>query len=319
MPAKAKAASASYIEPARRSRSKRLRMRNNWDYLIFIIPVILYFLIFCYGPMYGVQLAFKRFNPALGITASPWIGADNFERLFGSFQFTRILKNTLVINLLKTCISFPIPIILALMFNEIRRERLKKTFQTITYAPYFISTVVFVGIINLFLAGENGYINNILEMLGIAPIPFLTSPSYFSGVYVGSDVWRNSGWNSIIFIAALSGVDPQLHESAQIDGASRFKRIIHVNLPCIMPTIVIQFILQMGKMMTLSYERILLMQNSLNIEASEVISTYAYKTGLINMDYGFSTAVGLFNNVINIVLLLAANKIAKRYSSSSLF
>ncbi|MCM3041591.1 ABC transporter permease subunit [Paenibacillus motobuensis] len=315
MPVKVKSAPASVHKSAR----KKLGIRNNWDYLIFIIPVILYFLIFCYGPMYGVQLAFKRFNPALGITSSPWIGTDNFERLFGSFQFARILKNTLVINLLKTFISFPIPIILALMFNEIRRERLKKTFQTITYAPYFISTVVFVGIINLFLTGENGYINNVLEMFGIAPIPFLTSPDYFSGVYVGSDIWRNSGWNSIIFIAALSGVDPQLHESAQIDGASRLKRIIHVNLPCIMPTIVIQFILQMGKMMTLSYERILLMQNSLNIEASEVISTYAYKTGLINMDYGFSTAVGLFNNVINIVLLLAANKIAKRYSSSSLF
>lgn len=298
---------------------KRLGMRNNWDYLIFIVPVILYFLIFCYGPMYGVQLAFKRFNPIHGITASPWIGFDNFQRLFDSFQFARILTNTLAINLMKTFISFPIPIILALMFNEIRREKLKKTFQTITYAPYFISTVVFVGIINLFLGGESGYINNILDTLGIGPIPFLTDPKYFSGVYVATDIWRNCGWNSIIFIAALAAVDPQLHESAQIDGASRLKRIIHVNLPCILPTIIITFILQLGKMMTLSYERILLMQNSLNIEASEVISTYAYKVGLINMDYGFSTAVGLFNNVINIVLLLAANKIAKRYSSSSLF
>ncbi|MGN7360867.1 ABC transporter permease [Paenibacillus sp. SAF-054] len=315
MRVKTKAASASI--PG--SRKRRFGMRSNWDYLIFIVPVILYFLIFCYGPMYGVQLAFKRFNPALGITSSPWIGTDHFERLFGSFQFARILKNTLFINLLKTFISFPIPILLALMFNEIKREKLKKTFQTVTYAPYFISTVVFVGIINLFLGGENGYLNHILGTFGLDPIPFLTDPDYFSGVYVGSDIWRNCGWNSIIFIAALSGVDPQLHESAQIDGASRLKRIIHVNLPCIMPTIIIQFILQMGKMMTLSYERILLMQNSLNMESSEVISTYAYKMGLINMDYGFSTAVGLFNNVINIVLLLTANKIAKRYSSSSLF
>ncbi|HIW33114.1 MAG TPA: ABC transporter permease subunit [Candidatus Paenibacillus intestinavium] len=298
---------------------KRFRMRNNWDYLIFIVPVILYFLIFCYGPMYGVQLAFKRFNPIHGITSSPWIGLDNFQRLFDSFQFGRILTNTLVINLMKTFISFPIPIILALMFNEMKREKLKKTFQTITYAPYFISTVVFVGMINLFLGGESSYINNILDTLGFGPIPFLTDPKYFSSVYVGTDIWRNCGWNSIIFIAALSAVDPQLHESAQIDGASRLKRIIHVNLPAILPTIIITFILQLGKMMTLSYERILLMQNSLNIEASEVISTYAYKVGLINMDYGFSTAVGLFNNVINIVLLLAANKLAKQYSSSSLF
>lgn len=301
------------------SHKKRFGLRNNWDYLIFIVPVILYFLIFCYGPMYGVQLAFKRFNPTLGITASPWIGFDNFQRLIDSYQFGRILINTLVINLMKTFISFPIPIIIALMFNEIRRERLKKTFQTITYAPYFISTVVFVGIINLFLGGESSFVNNVLGALGFETIPFLTDPSYFSSVYVGTDIWRNAGWNSIIFIAALAGVDPQLHESAQIDGASRLKRIIHVNLPCILPTIIITFILQMGKMMTLSYERILLMQNSLNIQASEVISTYAYKMGLINMDYGFSTAVGLFNNVINIVLLLAANKIAKRYSSSSLF
>ncbi|MCS7464778.1 ABC transporter permease subunit [Paenibacillus doosanensis] len=294
-------------------------MRGNWDYLIFVIPVVLYFLLFCYTPMYGVQLAFKRFNPALGIMGSPWIGLDNFEKLFHSFQFLRILNNTLLINLFKTLISFPIPIILALMFNEMRSERWKKTFQTITYAPYFISTVVFVGIINLFLGGENGYLNHVLEMIGISPLPFLTSPDYFPGVYIGSDIWRNSGWNSIIFIAALAAVDPQLNESAQIDGASRWKRMIHVNLPCIMPVVIIQFILQMGKMMTLSYERILLMQNSLNLERSEVISTYAYKVGLINMDYGFSTAVGLFNNVINIILLLAANKIAKRYSSSSLF
>ncbi|UQZ85557.1 putative multiple-sugar transport system permease YteP [Paenibacillus konkukensis] len=315
MAAKSKAATASI--PG--SSSKRLRMRGNWDYLIFIIPVVLYFLIFCYTPMYGVQLAFKRFNPALGIMGSPWIGLDNFEKLFHSFQFLRILNNTLLINLFKTLISFPIPIILALMFNEMRSERWKKTFQTITYAPYFISTVVFVGIINLFLGGENGYLNHVLEMIGISPLPFLTSPDYFPGVYIGSDIWRNSGWNSIIFIAALAAVDPQLNESAQIDGASRWKRMIHVNLPCIMPVVIIQFILQMGKMMTLSYERILLMQNSLNLERSEVISTYAYKVGLINMDYGFSTAVGLFNNVINIILLLAANKIAKRYSSSSLF
>ncbi|OAS14746.1 ABC transporter permease [Paenibacillus oryzisoli] len=315
MTAKTKAAHA----PLPRSTPKRFGLQNNWDYLIFVIPVVLYFLIFCYGPMYGVQLAFKRFNPILGIMDSPWIGFDNFERLFNSFQFYRIVKNTLVINLFKTLISFPIPIMLALMFNEMRKERLKKTLQTITYAPYFISTVVFVGIINLFLGGENGYLNHLLGMIGIDAIPFLTSPDYFPGVYIGSDIWRNSGWNSIIFIAALAAVDPQLHESAQIDGASRWKRMIHVNLPCIMPVIVIQFILLMGKMMTLSYERILLMQNSLNMETSEVISTYAYKTGLINMDYGFSTAVGLFNNVINIVLLLAANKIAKRYSSSSLF
>ena len=315
MTAKTKAANT----PIRRSNPQRFGLRNNWDYLIFIIPVVLYFLVFCYGPMYGVQLAFKRFNPILGIMGSPWIGLDNFERLFNSFQFYRIVKNTLVINLFKTLISFPIPIMLALMFNEMRKEKLKKTLQTITYAPYFISTVVFVGIINLFLGGENGYMNHLLEMIGIPSVPFLTSPDYFPGVYIGSDIWRNSGWNSIIFIAALAAVDPQLHESAQIDGASRWKRIIHVNLPCIMPVIVIQFILLMGKMMTLSYERILLMQNSLNMETSEVISTYAYKTGLINMDYGFSTAVGLFNNVINIILLLAANKIAKRYSSSSLF
>ncbi|NQX61328.1 ABC transporter permease [Paenibacillus qinlingensis] len=315
MTAKTKAAHA----PLPRSNHKRFGLRNNWDYLIFVIPVVLYFLIFCYGPMYGVQLAFKRFNPIHGIMGSPWIGLDNFERLFNSFQFYRIVKNTLVINLFKTLISFPIPIMLALMFNEMRKERLKKTLQTITYAPYFISTVVFVGIINLFLGGENGYLNHLLGMIGIDSIPFLTNPDYFPGVYIGSDIWRNSGWNSIIFIAALAAVDPQLHESAQIDGASRWKRMIHVNLPCIMPVIVIQFILLMGKMMTLSYERILLMQNSLNMETSEVISTYAYKTGLINMDYGFSTAVGLFNNVINIILLLAANKIAKRYSSSSLF
>ncbi|RTE10728.1 ABC transporter permease [Paenibacillus whitsoniae] len=315
MAAKTKAASI----PVAGAKVKRPRMRGHWDYLIFVIPVILYFLIFCYAPMYGVQLAFKRFNPALGIMGSPWIGFDNFDKLFHSFQFIRILNNTLLINLFKTLISFPIPIILALMFNEMRSERWKKTFQTITYAPYFISTVVFVGIINLFLGGENGYLNHLLEMIGLSPLPFLNSPGYFPGVYIGSDIWRNSGWNSIIFIAALAAVDPQLNESAQIDGASRWKRIIHVNLPCIMPVIIIQFILQMGKMMTLSYERILLMQNSLNLERSEVISTYAYKVGLINMDYGFSTAVGLFNNVINIMLLLAANKIAKRYSSSSLF
>jgi putative aldouronate transport system permease protein len=301
------------------SNSRKFGLRHNWDYLIFIVPVIVYFLVFCYGPMYGVQLAFKRFNPIQGITSSPWIGFDNFQRLIDSYQFVRILTNTLIINLLKTLISFPVPIIIALMFNEIRRERIKRTFQTITYAPYFISTVVFVGIINLFLGGETSFVNNVLNSLGLGTLPFLTDPDYFASVYVGTDIWRNAGWNSIIFIAALAGVDPQLHESAQMDGASRLKRIIHVNLPCILPTVIIMFILQLGKMMTLSYERILLMQNSLNIQASEVISTYAYKVGLINMDYGFSTSVGLFNNVINIMLLLTANYLAKRFSSSSLF
>ncbi len=216
-------------------------------------------------------------------------------------------------------VSFPFPILLALIFNEVQSPKLKKAVQTISYAPHFISVVVLVGILNLFFNQGNGLINVLLDKMGLEKFGFLTNAAAFPSMYVWSGVWQNAGWNSIIYIAALASIDPQLHEAAQIDGASRLQRIIHINLPGILPTAIIMFILDIGQVMNMGFEKVFLMQNAQNTETSQVISTFVYEAGLINSDYGFSTAIGLFNNIINIVLLLAVNKIAGKISGTSLF
>lgn len=295
------------------------KLTESWQLYLFVLPTLIYFLIFNYFPMYGVQLAFKYFNPALGITGSSWVGMDNFMRFFNSFYFWRLLKNTLVLSIYSLIICFPFPIILALLINEIVHSRVKKVIQTTLYAPYFISTVVIVGIINVFFNTSTGFINIILAALGGETIPFLIEPKWFKHMYALSGLWQTAGWNSIIYIAALTSIDPSLHEAAQIDGANQFQRIVHINIPGIMPTAVILFIMQMGRVMNVGFEKAFLMQNAMNKEASEIISTFVYTQGLINMDYGYSTAVGLFNNIINIILLLLFNHMAKKFGSSGLF
>lgn len=295
------------------------KMKESWQLYLFILPTLIYLAFFRYAPMYGIQLAFKYFNPALGIWGSQWVGFDNFERLFKSYYFVRLLRNTLGLNLYNLIVGFPFPIFLALILSELKNEKLKKGIQTALYAPHFISVVVVVGILDVFFNTSNGLVNIVIKSLGMSPIPFLTSAKAFPTLYVFSDLWQDAGWNSIIYIAALAGVDPQLHEAAQIDGASRFKRMIHINIPSILPTATILFILQAGRMMNVGFEKVFLMQNAMNKETAEVISTFVYTQGLVNMEYGFSTAVGLFNNLINIALLLFFNFLSRKINDSSLF
>lgn len=292
--------------------------RKNWDLYLLISPVVIYFIIFHYIPMYGVQIAFKDFIATKGIWGSEWVGFKHFERFFDSYYFWRLIKNTLGIGIYTLGVSFPIPIIIALMLNEIRNSKFKKFVQTVIYAPHFLSTVVIVGMMVLFLK-PNGLINQVVTLLGGTPISFLAEPAWFKTLYVFSDVWQSMGWSSIIYLAALTAVDHTQHEAAMIDGANKFQRIWHVNVPAIMPTIVILFILNAGSVMSVGFEKVLLMQNNLNLEASDVISTFVYRSGILEAQYSFSAAVGLFNSVINFVMLVMVNYFAKKINNTSLW
>lgn len=291
---------------------------QNWELYVLISPVILYFIVFHYVPLYGLQIAFKDFVASKGITGSPWAGFKHFERFFESYYFWRLIKNTIGIGVFTLLVSFPVPIILALCLNEIKSLRYKKFVQTVIYAPHFLSTVVVVGMLLLFIKPD-GLINQILMLFGGTPIDFITEPQYFKGLYVFSDVWQTMGWSSIIYIAALSAVDPAQHEAAMLDGASRFQRIIHVNIPAILPTIIIMFILSAGSVMAVGFEKVFLMQNSLNMSTSDVISTFVYRSGILEAQYSFSAAVGLFNSIINLIMLLMVNRIARKVSETSLW
>jgi len=269
--------------------------------------------------MYGVQIAFKDFIANKGISGSPWVGFKHFERFFESYYFWRLLWNTLGIGLYQLLVGFPIPIILALLINEVRSKKFSRFVQTITYAPHFLSTVVMVGILFIFLSPETGLVNKLVVWLGGEPIPFLTMPEWFKSIFVLSGVWQQMGWSSIIYIAALTGIDPQLHEAARVDGANRWQRIIHINLPGLIPTITILLILNMGTLLNVGFEKIFLMQNSLNMSASDVIATHVYRKGIIDGQYSYSAAVGLFNSVINFTLLVIVNTIARRINKTSLW
>lgn len=295
------------------------RKDSHWQLWLMMIPAICYMLLFVYKPMGGILIAFQDFSLKKGIWGSDWIGFNNFIRLFRSYWFPIILKNTLTISLLSLLLSFPAPILLALAANEIRSEKRKRIFQTVSYAPHFISTVVVCGMITVFLSPESGVINILLELVGIEPVSFLAKPDAFKWIYVISGIWQTVGWSAIIYIAALSGVDKSLLEAAEIDGANRLQRIRYVNFPVLIPTIIIMFILRCGSILGVGYEKVYLLQNTANLSASEVISTYVYKVGLEDADFGFSTATSLFNNVVNCIVLLLSNKISKKVSGSGLF
>lgn len=292
---------------------------QNWELYIFIAPAFFYFLIFSYGPMYGIQIAFKNYIPSKGYFGSEWIGFDHFIRFFNSYYFWDLLWNTLSISLYELAIGFPIPIILALAFNEVKDGFFKRLVQTVTYAPHFISVVVMAGMIITFLSPSNGMIIHAIEGLGFSAPQFLTSPGWFKTMYVFSGVWQSAGWGTIIYLAALSGVDPGLHEAAIIDGASRFQRVRHINIPALIPTMTILLILNMGGLLSVGFEKILLLQNSLNMSSSDVISTFVYRSGLVDAQYSFSTAVGLFNSIVNCILLITVNQIVRRTSENSLW
>lgn len=291
----------------------------NWELYLFIIPSLIYFIVFHYAPMYGVQIAFKDFIASKGIWGSPWVGFEHFQRFFNSYYFWMLIKNTVGINLYSLAVGFPVPIILALMLNEAKDGLFKRTVQTVTYAPHFISTVVMVGMIIAFLSPSTGIVNKLIKALGGEPIAFMQEPQWFKTIYVFSGVWQDAGWGSIIYLAALAGIDPQLHEAAIMDGATRIQRIWHINIPGILPTVVILLILRTGSIMNIGFEKVFLMQNPLNMDTSDVISTYVYRSGLIQSQYSFSAAVGLFNSIINFDLLVLINSIARRVSETSLW
>ncbi|WP_199616350.1 ABC transporter permease [Paenibacillus alkalitolerans] len=294
-------------------------MLHNYELYLLLLPTVLYFIVFHYVPIYGIQIAFKDFIAVKGITGSPWVGFEHFERFFNSFQFWVILRNTLELSLYELLIAFPAPIILALSLNQVTVQRFKKLVQTVTYAPHFISIVVVVGMLNLFLSPRSGLINQAISLFGGEPIFFMASPEWFKTIFVFSGVWQNIGWSAIIYLAALSAVSPDLHEAAVVDGANKWDRIRHIDFPSIMPTVVILLILNIGSFMVVGFEKVYLMQNSLNIDSSEVIQTYVYKAGLLGAQYSYSSAIGLFNAVVNFVLLVLVNLLAKKTKHTSLW
>lgn len=290
---------------------------NKYKYLI-ILPVIIYLAVFAYKPMYGLIIAFKDYRPALGIDGSKWVGLKHFKNFFNDVYFLRLIKNTISISGLNILFGFPVPIILALLLNEIRSSWFKRTVQTITYMPYFISLVVVCSLVKTYCQSD-GIFSQISVALGGEAKNFLMDSKYFYPIYVASDIWKNMGWNSIIYLAALASIDQEQYEAARIDGAGRFKQMIHVTLPGLMPTITVLFILRMGGLLNVGYEKILLLYSEAIYDVADVISTYVYRKGIINTAYSYSTAVGLFNSVVNVFFLLISNTLSKKVTQSSLF
>lgn len=300
------------------SRVKK-EMNRNWILYVMILPVIIYFLIFEYYPMYGVTLAFKDFNTKLGILSSPWVGFKHFKRLFQSYNFVTMLLNTLGISVYGLVVGFTLPIIFALMLHYVSNRFLKKTVQLVSYAPHFLSTVVVCSMITLFCTSDTGAFNILRRLIGLESVNFLAKPEWFKDIHVWSGVWQGTGWSAIIYLSALAGVDPEQHEAAIMDGATKIQRMWYIDIPAIKGTIVMLLILRMGSVMSVGFEKAFLLQNDLNYSASLIISTYVYEVGMLKGDYSFSTAVGLFNNVINVILLVGANYFSKKVLEESLF
>ena len=293
------------------------KLRRDWQYYLLLLIPVAYIVVFKYGPMYGVLIAFKQFQPMKGIWGSEWAGLKYFRQFIETPYFWQTLRNTAVLGLCGI-LTFPIPVCLALSINEVRNRRFRQAVQMVTYAPHFISTVVLVSLLTQFLS-LHGPLSQLLQRLAVEGVDLLGSPQAFPALYIGSGIWQSAGYSSIIFIAALSGVDPSQYEAAVVEGANRFQRMRYISLPGILPTMVILLILNIGQFLDIGYEKIYLMQNPLNISASEVISTYTYKVGLLGGNLSFSAAVGLFNNVINFLLVITVNRIAKTVGETSLW
>jgi putative aldouronate transport system permease protein len=295
------------------------RISRAWQLYVLLTPALVYIVIFEYWPMYGVQIAFKNYNPADGFTDSPWVGLTHFIRFVNSYQFGQVLGNTLWIAVLGLVVAFPIPIILALLVNQLQSERFKKFTQTVLYSPAFISTVVVVGIMFVVLSPRSGLVNNAIQLAGGEPIFFMGSAEWFRPIYVISDVWQNAGFSMIVYLAALAAIDPALHDAAKVDGASKLQRIRHIDLPGIMPVITILFILAIGNLLNVGFEKALLMQTPLNLSSSEIIQTYVYHAGLQQAQFSYSAAIGLFNSLLNLALLLFFNTVARRANQATLW
>ena len=302
-------------------RAWKRSLKKYWQLYLLLIPVIAYYVIFKYIPMVGAQIAFRNFKFSKGIWGSPWVGLKHFERFFSNYSSTDIILNTFVLSGLSLVFCFPFPIIIALIFNEIRTAAFKKSIQTITYAPHFISTIVVVGMMMAICSPSTGVINKLLVALHLTdePLYLMGESKYFRFMYIISDIWKDSGWNAIIFVSALAAIDISLYEAAKVDGASRWQQLIHITLPSILPTIIIMLILKCGHVLNIGFEKVYAMQTDLNLSVSEVISTYTYKLGLEKLQYDYATAIGLFNSVINFALLLIVNKVSKSLTETSLW
>lgn len=314
---KTKGKQTGSIQPRKRSFLETLK--KDWSLWTFCIPGIILTFIFSYIPMYGVQIAFRRFNAKQGIWGSPWVGLRYFQRFIDSPYFVRTVTNTLILSIYGLIVSFPIPILLALMLNAFRHKRYRKVIQTITYAPNFISTIVMCGMLILFLSPSVGIINTVIKSFGGEAINFMAKKEYWRHLYVWSGVWQGMGWSSVIYFAALSGISPELHEAAKCDGATKFQIIRYIDFPSILPTATIQLILSCGSILSIGFEKAFALQNDLNTSVSEIISTYVYKVGMIDNNMSYSSAIGLFNTMVNLVILIIVNKAADKMSGTSLF
>ena len=306
-------------EQVRKRNATLVKMRKNYDLYLFLLPTLIYLLIFRYHPMYGVQIAFKDFIASDGIWGSEWVGFDHFLRFFRSYMFSTVLRNTITLSLYGMVFGFLPPILLALMLNHVGSGRFKKFVQSVTYAPHFISVVVMVSILFCFLSPRSGVVNTAIQLFGGEPINFMGEQRWFRFIYIVSGIWQELGFASVIYIAALAGVGPELHEAAIMDGANKLQRIRHIDIPGILPTAVIMLILKAGGIMSVGFQKTFLMQTPLNLSTSQVISTYVYNVGLINGDFSFATAVGLFNSVVNLIMILLVNAIARKVNETSLW
>ena len=313
----ASAPAAAIDKKAFRARTWKLIKKNKMVYLM-LLPVILYYVLFHYKPMYGIIIAFQNYSPRKGVFGSDWVGLQHFKDFFGGYYFGRLLKNTLKLSFATLLIGFPIPIVLALLINELRSKRFSKTVQTITYMPHFVSMVVLCSMIRQFV-GANGFITHFATTFGYDGANMLSKGNLWIPIYVISNIWQGAGWGSIVYLAALTGIDSELYDAARVDGANRWKQTVHVTFPSILPTIIIMLIMRVGQIMGVGYEKTILLYNDGILEVADIISTYVYRMGLISREFSFSTAVGLFNSIVNFILVILANQISKKTTETSLW
>lgn len=307
------------VPAAVKKQSFKAYMKGHYDLYLLLLPAILYTAVFLYIPMYGVLMAFQDYSPVKGIIGSNFVGLKHFKNFFSTYMAKQIISNTVILSGYSLLASFPFPVILALMLNYCVNRRFGKIVQTVTYMPYFISVMVLVGMMNIFFSTNYGVVNTVLQALGIEPFSFMSSEKSFRHMYVWSGIWQGMGYSSVIYFAALSGIDPTLYEAAELDGASKLQRIRYIDLPSIMPTVIIMLIMSAGNLMSIGFEKAYLMQNDRNSGVSEIIATYVYKVGLIDARYSFSAAINLFNSAINFVILIVINKISRKLSDTSLW
>lgn len=294
-------------------------IKNDWQLYILLLPALIYIFVFNYLPMYGIQIAFRDYKAVFGITGSKWVGMKHFTDFFNAYYFRRLLSNTFLLNLFSLIFSFPIPIIMAIMLNQLTKERFKKFTQTIIYVPHFISTVVMAGILYLFLSPTSGVINTIIKALGGDAIFFMVEPNWFRPLFIGSSIWQHSGWNTILYIATLTSINPELYEAATIDGATKYQKIRYIDIPHLIPIAVMMLILNCGSLLSSNTDKALLMQTAGNMAKSDIIGVYVYQMGLGNAQFSYTAAIGLFTNIINFVTIITVNRIAKRLGDTSLF